>query len=404
MEDASVLPSSTLTRVQRLGMKLLRIQVWLVIAVVLFLGLNQWARWCLDHSGGLEEPEEQFWLESDTYPSAPWLKDYVAEFQRSRLKWKPYLYWQRKPMSGRYINVDGEGRRLTFSSENAVCTGRVVVVCMFGGSTMWGEGVRDGHTVPSEVQRLLREAGINAKVVNEGEGGYVSTQEMIKFLLLVREGRTPDAAVFLDGLNDSYSAWENKAAGIPQNECNRVKDFNLSSNPIRMAKVALAGGQRGWSIFRYLHQRINRSGGGIATSLDTNRTEAVARDAWQLYEQNVRFIRAVAGTAGVRTLFFWQPSILEKQTATAFEERIRGLQPPDEKAVCLRTYEIAARACAEKPDLGIHDVSHCFDEVSGPRFMDIFHLNEQGNAELAAEIVKELLTLLRSADSPSKGR
>jgi hypothetical protein len=116
----------------------------------------------------------------------------------------------------------------------------------------------------------------------------------------------------------------------------------------------------------------------------------------------MRSVHRFAKTAGVRTLFFWQPSIFERRNLNPFEERVRQLQPKEQADMCLRTYELAASVPASNPDLGIHDASHCFDDVSGPRFMDIFHLNEQGNAELASEIVKKLLPLIRPTDSPGK--
>lgn len=344
-------------------------------------------------------PEEAWWLESDSCASAPWLADYIKEFQRSRIKWTPFVYWQRKPMSGPYIHVDEQGRRRTASPEGVTCPGPEIVVAMYGGSTMWGEGVRDEYTVPSEVQRLLREAGINARVVNEGEGGYVSTQEMIKFQLRLRDEPAPDAVVFMDGLNDIYSLWENHKAGVTQNESNRYKDFNLAGNPIRMGLMILKGGHRGWSIFRFLQQKIRRPGSAPGADPATH-TEEWARDVWHVYEENARMVRAIAEPRKIPALFFWQPSVYAKRTVTPFEERVRQAGPVPLQDLYRRTYSIASEACARNPGLGIYDISGCFDEIPEARFVDFFHLNERGNAEVAQRIVEQLLPALRGPAAP----
>ena len=86
---ASEKPVAPLSAAQRWGLKLVRLEVMLGITVVLFLLLDGWAARRLSHGGGLEMAEEAWWLESDSRASAPWMNDYVKEFQRSRIKWTP---------------------------------------------------------------------------------------------------------------------------------------------------------------------------------------------------------------------------------------------------------------------------------------------------------------------------
>jgi lysophospholipase L1-like esterase len=76
------------------------------------------------------------------------------------------------------------------------------VVWFFGGSTMFGEGQRDEHTIPSEVARLAEDAGTPVRVVNFGQRGWVIWQELLQLdqQLAVREA--PDLVVFYDGTNE----------------------------------------------------------------------------------------------------------------------------------------------------------------------------------------------------------
>ncbi len=67
---------------------------------------------------------------------------------------------------------------------------------MFGGSTLWGTGVKDEHTIPSFLQSFL---GKDYDVYNYGETGYVSMQELNYLLHMLAKGNIPEAVIFYDG-------------------------------------------------------------------------------------------------------------------------------------------------------------------------------------------------------------
>lgn len=64
-------------------------------------------------------------------------------------------------------------------------------------------------------------------VTNYGETGYVSMQELILLIQELKTGK-PDIVIFYDGFNDTFSAYQQGVAGLPMNEFNREKEFNLS--------------------------------------------------------------------------------------------------------------------------------------------------------------------------------
>src|SRR5262245_23985577 len=168
---------------------------------------------------------------ADWYSDRPWVDAYYEEFEGSRAnRWQPYLYWRRKSFSGQYINVGTDGNRRTIAPHrNEGDSAPHRKIFMFGGSTMWGTGARDDFTIPSLLAKELQKSEIAAEIVNFGEGGHVSTQEVIALMLELRGGRVPDVVIFYDGINDTFSAFQQHAAGTPQNEFNRAVEFNLSS-------------------------------------------------------------------------------------------------------------------------------------------------------------------------------
>ena len=77
---------------------------------------------------------------------------------------------------------------------------------MLGGSSLWGFGARDDHTIPSLIARELHEHGVRVEIRNLAEIGYVSTQEMIALSASSSRAIGPDLVLFYDGVNDTTSA------------------------------------------------------------------------------------------------------------------------------------------------------------------------------------------------------
>jgi hypothetical protein len=166
---------------------------------------------------------------ADGYGNGDWAVEYYKE-ENSRpvYRWHSYIYWRPAPFKGKYTNIDEEGLRQTWSGTGSSAT-KSSRIFMFGGSTMLGAGARDEQTIPSFLAKMLtQEYGFNVKVTNFGTGGYVSTQEVIALLRELQRENIPDLVIFYDGSNDVFSTFQNRGVGgIPQNESNREREFNL---------------------------------------------------------------------------------------------------------------------------------------------------------------------------------
>jgi len=163
--------------------------LWLVVGVtLLLLVVGEVAARVLTPSS----PAPDVRIHADSYPDAPWVAGLYDENARSaHLRWESYAYWRRAPFTGAYINVDAHGHRRTWRAPAAPGATAPLRVFVFGGSTVWGTGVRDDHTVPSELARYLGEHGVVADVENFGETGYVSTQDVVSLLRALHRGDVP---------------------------------------------------------------------------------------------------------------------------------------------------------------------------------------------------------------------
>ncbi|MBX3348435.1 MAG: hypothetical protein KF747_06780 [Nitrospira sp.] len=111
--------------------------------------------------------------------------------------YKAFVEWKNTEFKGKYLNIDGDGRRVTgFEAQNPL----VPTLRYFGGSTMWGYGVTDKSTIP-----VLIGSKVTLNAVNYAEQAYNSRQSLnvlIEHLGAIRPG---DLIIFYDGVNDSHN-------------------------------------------------------------------------------------------------------------------------------------------------------------------------------------------------------
>lgn len=94
------------------------------------------------------------------------------------------------------------GVRRSWRAPAGRCTAPIDV-WMFGGSTMFGVGQRDDHTVASEVARMAWGEGYDLEVSNRAIPGDVAWIEQRRLeRALARGAQPPDMVVFYDGYND----------------------------------------------------------------------------------------------------------------------------------------------------------------------------------------------------------
>jgi hypothetical protein len=331
---------------------------------------------------------------ADAYRDAPWAQAYFEEFDASyHLMWQPYIYWRRMPYRGKYINIAGNGRRYTVLPDVAgpPTAHRLPKIFVFGGSTVWGTGARDSGTIPSRIAAEMYQKGIPVDVTNMGETGYVSTQELISLELELRKGNLPDLVVFYDGVNDTFAAYQQREAGIPQNEFNRAKEFNLTliSQRNRLRHFVLQEELHALPMFPFVEGVAGRLGIRAARRPATDGHQERAMLAGQvvsLYKRNVELASALADNYRFRVVSYWQPTILDKQPQTAYEGKIRASLSASVADFFDQTYQLMQReASADTASTVVNDINSIFADVSEPIFINPWHLGERGNEKVARE-------------------
>jgi len=138
------------------------------------------------------------------YQGVEWAEQLFEDLTKTKLVDVMYLGWQSGPVETSTINISGSGLRHTVQPtivDDEILFPNKPEYWMFGGSTMFGWGVDDAHTIPSNLASLL-----SARVVNFGTPSWRSFQSLIRLIgeygLSEAALPPPRTVVFLDGAND----------------------------------------------------------------------------------------------------------------------------------------------------------------------------------------------------------
>ena len=337
---------------------------------------------------------------ADGYHGAPWVKEYFRELARSdTYRWEPYVYWRHTPLHGAYIHVNERGLRETTCGEldrHARAPEERLTIWVFGGSAIWGFGARDEHTIPSELCRSVAQAmNRRVEVVNFGETGYISTQEVIALLRELQRGQRPDLVVFCDGTNDTFAAFRNKTAGIPYGESNRTDAFKILNAAWNADIRTVLSLFLSRSEIRRFVPRLARSPYESMEAIDQERelptdvSQRLATAVMQVYAANVRFVETLSRQSGFVALFYWQPVIFTKRHLTAYEQQ-RAEEHRARRAFFLQVHEQMKRHPDLAPNERFYDLTPLFAETKEPYFIDSLHVTETGNALVAKQMAADI--------------
>lgn len=380
--------------------RIFRLVVGNVLVLVLFVlfanliaaGVYDYSNWWSDRK---EKPDER--VDLPNYVDKDRARLIFAETRKLETRYVPYLAWQRKPFRGEAVNVDEKGRRI----HRAPGGGERGVVRFFGGSTTWGTGVDDDHTIPA----LFNALHPDWTVVNHGESGYFSRQELESLINSVHLGEPVDLVVFYDGYNDV------------RNLCRRDVDLTGHGRQGQIAALVDPGPlllQMFTSGLRLLVQDLR----ALAGRLVVEESRCIADPAYgervaSMTFANWRTAREVARLAGADFVAILQPvaaigspnlshlaedSFSLDDYASAQKNQNKLGRGADHRIV----YPMLQRRVAESSADWVHDLTDAFDGdefiYTGP-----CHVTENGNA-IAARRISEIVASLLAARADSRDR
>jgi hypothetical protein len=226
-------------------------------------------------------------------------------------------HWQVNPwtglinryFNGQFLNIDRNGVRRTISPSAGYSGKPPLIIWAFGGSTMFGWGLPDQYTLPSQLQVKLQSRIPERQVrcVNFGTPWFNSSHEAALFIANLRtQKEQPHIAIFLDGYNDlSHIVYYNNEAPL-FNELNAAWEARISSFKASPPWITLSPNFPIYRLVRRLGFRRFDPAQEKKEGLHEGKAERL-KVAISRYRFNRRMIKVIGQEFGVATYFLLQP-------------------------------------------------------------------------------------------------
>lgn len=303
-------------------------------------------------------------LDDYAHEDEPWARQWFREF----LAIDPlhdYILGQRlRDFRGDLVNIV-DGRRVSYEAEDPELT-----VWFFGGSTMFGIGQRDDHTIPSVIARLAEADGVRVRAENFGASGDVNWVETLRFAQALEDEDPPDLVVFYDGTNEDGVGYTKVEDGVLDPEV-------IDRSPLGQAE-------------RDLHRRSYE--GAPPPGDESAQMELRTSLSATQYGRGVRVGRRLAGAYDTAVMHFWQPvasTALNHDTDHGLYDRM-GHSPDG-----IQAHEAHYRRIRDLSGVDPIDLSDALDGLDRPVFFDFNHTNELGARIVAQAMYEHLAPQLR---------
>jgi len=247
---------------------------------------------------------------------------------------------------------------------------------VFGGSTVEGAGVPDRDTIPAWLERLAQPAMV--RVFNYGQGYWFSRQESVLFDSLLRDGHRPDAAIFIDGLNDTVQPGSSYA-GIPFFTEKTQKLFDDQAIFARL--VASSAMVKMLRHFRLLDLARQKSLYQLPPDVST---EVGGRQIVINYAYNFEHTNYLCKDYEVDCYFFWQPVPFYRYDNPRDTLSLRNLEMPLVKWV----YDHIDATMQGLPNF--ENLSDMLERYEGQAFVDGFHYSAPVNRMIAERVLARI--------------
>lgn len=350
-----------------------------------------------------------------TYPnyqneSFDYARTIFEEYSAPSTEYRSFIAFRRKEFSGNAVTIDIQGFR---GSTNHRINDSV---WFLGGSTMWGTGADDARTIPSYFADKTGE-----HVLNLGESGFHSLQELIQMQLLLSEGFSPKEVIFYDGVNDGYyfcqrdsnyqirhaytSRWQTLDSDLAKAQT--VLNKNPIVNVDRLHSFLFEFYSAPINYFRKIEtEKENRTKHTSSTPLNEIEPTKTylhcadpdyARKAANILLMSWRSAAAILNERNIRTWFILQPVAAYYPDKHELDyiidyEKQRIVNEAGSYRVF---YNIVAsefkRTCSEYSDCNSFlNLSDLFFELEENFFIDSCHLSPNGNELVADALVRKL--------------
>ena len=345
----------------------------------------------------------------DTYyyaDSVSWGADYWREHEEVEYDYTQIVNYLYTEYHGEHVNIDSLPSGLFRRTWNPNSEADAETLVVLGGSTAWGFGTRDGHSLPSALSRELASRGRNVCVMNAAVNGFTFHQGVMRLLMLLREGFRPRYVVCYDGVNEVLTGLYQGKAGrfmLYKSMARAKEEKRTRPSPGRLLRdvlfsevMTLRIAHRTWGAIRSgagPEPATSPSQNGSAQDHDPNRR--LARDVVDDYVTTVGLLEHLSQAYGFEYACFWQPSLFTEPHVFPVEEQARrGNRGQDYNnngrlpLIFPPADSLARGRLADVPHC--HWIGDALADRAFPCYIDALHVTEAGNRMIAERIADAL--------------
>lgn len=354
--------------------KVLSILKFIVINVVTFLVLLFIVNWLV----GIYLKKTQ--ASRDELPNYDQDREHAKaifrDYNSIKHEYYPFVGWKMLKYKGPTTTIDENGYRLHAARTQG---NPQRSVHFFGGSTMWGEGSDDEHTIPA----LFNTQFPNDTVVNHGQLAYNTRQEVDALISLYSKKIHPDLVVFYDGVNDAAFLCPAEITELPAHRLVPMFRQKIYVSKSFLVKEALNKAFLE-NIIKLIQRRSDPK--NKPSPYDCISDPEKAQEIADMFMMNWELAHEIVTARGGKFIAILQPAALVGNPRT---DHLKIDE--DFKANFADVYRRISEKIEEKKHPWIYDLSNVLDG-NDHIFIDFCHVSANGNEKVAkaiAEIVAQ---------------
>lgn len=320
----------------------------------------------------------------------------LTDFEKEEMcnEYSRIKYYESGPISllqpnqhGKYVNINSEGFRgkeINFNHDE-------YSIFFLGGSTAFGIiSSTDDYTIPSLLEKKLKDVKLNVIVINAGIPSAASTDERYyieKYII----NYSPDMIIMYDGLNDAGSYKYDYTYEEFKNQSYYDKyDIDIDGSPVI---------QKGTGMITFFKKIDYQTGLGVARTLhdllytktetpekptleDTSKVENKLQSNWSK-------ICEMGQENNFQTINILQPILVTGNRTFSNSENF-FTRTIDLNLVALELNDTQYQPCDK-----VYDLRNVFDGMNGiPIYFDQGHMSDFGNEIIASEIYEKIIPLV----------
>ena len=314
---------------------------------------------------------------------------------------------------GRYVNVEKDGTRRGWQPDGMA--GQRTNIYVIGGSTVFGLGARDDHTIPSYISRLLNippDAHVTYVVRNYGEGNYSLMQGAARLLNVLGTGEHPDLVIFYGGANDVSFVNE---LGVPGVEASQRYMTNILSQRIfatgwdrerqelsTFVRTHCKACQLGVTGLRSVFPGFLQNRFWTNVDLTEEQVSVLAEQSAEEYKQTLLpFLHGLATGFHFQEVIFWQPTLFTELTQVGVEKDLAKRDAEMNRKNTVDLYRRVNRLMSTDAANNFYNLSGALQDRTEACYLDSMHLSEACNAIVAQRIVAILQNRYLVRNEPS---